>query len=126
MEMITGKSIYLLNMYDNILGVLVMAACFLAVWIIVMIACAADYMIREGNLENYIFNKYIKKTLIVVILNIILLIFTPSSKTIVAMYLVPKITSNEDIQEIPANLSKLLNSKLKEWIDDLDGHDNEK
>ena len=45
--------------------------------------------------------------------------FTPSSKTIAAMYLVPKIANNEQVQQIPNKALDVLNLKLDEWIKDL-------
>ena len=41
----------------------------------------------------------------------------PSSKTIAAVYLVPRIAENEQLQEIPNKALKLLNGKLDEWIE---------
>lgn len=54
------------------------------------------------------------------IIMMIIAIFTPSSKTLVAMYLVPAIAANEDVQQIPGNAAKLLNEKLKDWLKELE------
>lgn len=53
------------------------------------------------------------------ILFLTLTVFTPSSKLIATIYLAPKIINNEEIQKIPNNALKLLNSKMEEWIEDI-------
>lgn len=44
-------------------------------------------------------------------------VMTPNTKQAVAIYAIPKIANNEDMQEIPANTAKFLNEKLKDWIE---------
>ena len=44
--------------------------------------------------------------------------FIPSTKEACAIYLIPKIANNEDVQKIPANVAKILNAQLEEWIDE--------
>lgn len=44
--------------------------------------------------------------------------FIPNTKELAAIYLIPKISKNENIQQIPDNISELLNTKLEEWISD--------
>lgn len=46
-------------------------------------------------------------------------ILCPSSKTIAAMYLVPKIIENKQVSELPEKMIKLLNVKVDDWISDL-------
>jgi predicted ferric reductase len=50
-----------------------------------------------------------------------LLIFIPNTKEAVAIYLIPKIINNEQIQKLPDNTTKLLNAKLEQWINDISG-----
>jgi len=45
-------------------------------------------------------------------------LFVPTLKDAAAIYLIPPIVNNEDVQEIPADAAKLLHNKLNEWIDD--------
>lgn len=63
--------------------------------------------------------KSIKPVAIGMSLCLFFLIFTPTSKTLAAMYLIPKITSNKDMQEIPGKTLKILNSKLEQYITDI-------
>ena len=44
--------------------------------------------------------------------------FTPTTKEMVAFIAVPKIINNEDVQEIPPNVAKFMNEKLKSWMED--------
>ena len=41
----------------------------------------------------------------------------PSSKTIVAIYIVPKVVNNEHIQAIPTKALELFEAKLDIWLD---------
>jgi len=43
-------------------------------------------------------------------------IFIPSTKTAVAIYIIPKIASNEQVQKLPDNAMKFINGKFEEWI----------
>jgi hypothetical protein len=45
--------------------------------------------------------------------------FVPTTKEVAAIYMIPAITSNSDMKAIPANLAKLLNAHLEDWINDL-------
>lgn len=45
-------------------------------------------------------------------------VFIPSTKEVVAIYLIPKIANNEQMQKIPDNAAKLLNAKMEEWINE--------
>lgn len=49
---------------------------------------------------------------------IILAILTPNLKEAAAIYLIPKIVNNENVQELPNDATKLLRLKLDEWIND--------
>jgi hypothetical protein len=60
----------------------------------------------------------LKCAAIVVILAGTLRVAIPTSKEIAAIYLIPKMVNNEDMQQIPDNAAKLLNAKLKLWMDD--------
>jgi len=49
-----------------------------------------------------------------------LFVLSPSSSTLAAMYLVPRIVENKDMQQIPANAAKLLNLGLEKFVGDLE------
>ena len=46
-------------------------------------------------------------------------IFTPNSKEIAAMYILPRIMRNESVQQISGKAAELLNLKLDEYLKDL-------
>lgn len=46
-------------------------------------------------------------------------LFVPDSKTIAAMYLLPKLAHNEKLNQIPDKALDALNLKLDEWVKDL-------
>lgn len=48
-------------------------------------------------------------------------VFMPTTKQACVIYVLPKIADNKHVQEIPNNISKLVNEKLVEWIDDIRG-----
>jgi hypothetical protein len=62
--------------------------------------------------------KWFRINIIVIIISSALGIFTPSSKTLAAMYLVPRILENKTMQNLPEKLEKIVNLKLDNWIDD--------
>jgi H+/Cl- antiporter ClcA len=41
---------------------------------------------------------------------------TPSTKEMVAIYMIPKVANNEQIQKLPDNTAKFLNAQLELWI----------
>ena len=45
----------------------------------------------------------------------------PTTKEFAAIYLIPKIANNEQVQQIPENALKLLNAKFEEWLKDATG-----
>jgi len=47
------------------------------------------------------------------------MILMPSSKQAAAIYLIPKIVNNEDVQNLPGKLGQIAHGKLDEWIEDL-------
>jgi len=54
------------------------------------------------------------------------LAFTPSTKEAVAIYIIPKIANNEQVQKLPDNAFKFLNKKFEQWVEDKVGKEPEK
>lgn len=46
-------------------------------------------------------------------------VLLPTTKQTCVIYLLPQMTNNKSIQEIPNNFSKLINEKLEQWLDDV-------
>ena len=61
---------------------------------------------------------YLKRITICFICCVLINVFTPSSKTIAAMYLIPAIVNNEHIQNSTSNALKMLEELTKEWLED--------
>ena len=47
-------------------------------------------------------------------------ILIPDTKQFAAIYLIPKIANNEQVQQIPENALKLLNLKFQAWLEDME------
>jgi len=125
--MINAFDIYLISQLDTfvtwfrIFGIISM---MVGVPLIAAYVCEVilDSHIPTGEEEVLFLNKCRKIGKILIVISCIFIttsIFLPSSKTAVAMFVVPKIVNNEDIQEMPQNVFKLMNEKLKEWTKDV-------
>lgn len=80
------------------------------------------YSNEEDNNENFMsfYNKVVKKKVLpwLIILSLFLC-FIPSEKETIAIYVIPKIVNNEQIQDISEKTLNVLQYKLNEWIDDI-------
>jgi len=45
----------------------------------------------------------------------------PTTKEFAAIYLIPKVVNNEQVQKLPDNAVRLMNEKLEQWIEDVRG-----
>ena len=55
-------------------------------------------------------------SLVVGIAFLIVAVMTPTTNQAVAIYMIPKIVNNEQVQKLPDNAMKFLNGKFEEWI----------
>jgi hypothetical protein len=124
--------IYLVGIIDNVIGYTITISIISG---FIMLISLGFYFFYTGideyrNRPKKVTEKYeaIVKTNCGKILKIVIPIFflfinfslfCPSSKTISAMYLIPKMAQNKDMQEIPKKSAELLNAKLDEWIDEI-------
>ena len=70
------------------------------------------------------FRPYIKISIPILIVGLLFSTvtpFIPTSKDVIAIYALPKIANNEQIQEIGTNGMEYINEQLKAWIDDVKG-----
>jgi len=114
--MITSWDIYWITRLDSIVFVCaaiaiigVAVACF--VWMMGM----DDWDGEAGKIVKKIYK------IIIVSVSTALTIgsFVPSTKDAVAIYMIPKIVNNEQIQKLPDNAIKFLNQKMEQWINDM-------
>jgi hypothetical protein len=123
--MISGWDIYWITRLDSIGYLLGIGGLTLALLGLVIagitLGMASDACSDEEEWKP--FKRFIKRSLGFAVFGAISMIFNtfiPTTKEAAAIYLIPRITANEDVQQIPANAAKLLNGKLQEWIDDLE------
>ncbi len=62
---------------------------------------------------------YLKYTITVSIICLVISILVPTQKEAAAIYLIPKIVNNEQIQDISKNSLNLLNNTLAEYLDNI-------
>ena len=76
--------------------------------------------LEDNNKEMINFGKRLalKIALPIILVTSILLAATPSTKEMAAIYLIPKIVNNEQVQQLPNNALEFLNSELRGWIKD--------
>lgn len=108
--------IYLIGMVDDIKCLLIIPSILLMV--VLLVSFLFMRLHSYGEDDNKKINQYTIKTFLLLI-PILIGMLVPSSKTISTMYLIPKITANEQVQQIPDKVLKVMNGKLDEWIDDL-------
>lgn len=119
--MITAWDIYLLTRLDSLLS-FAQGLCVLT--IIGLIVCLVGSLVSclcADEMAEGIPKKWRKAFWIVLPITIFINfveITIPSTKTVVAMWGIPKIVNNEELQQIPSNATKFINSQLKEWIEE--------
>ena len=84
-----------------------------------------------ADCDKEIAKKILKRYVLSIALPIVLLsasakAFLPSTAEACAIYLIPKIANNEQVQKIPENALRLLNAKFEEWIDEQIGEADDK
>ena len=65
------------------------------------------------------FMKWIKRAVHFLMFSVSMNVLLPTEKTMAAMYLVPKLVENQEVQKIPDNLLKILNLNMEAWVNDL-------
>ena len=106
--------IYLVGLVDSLSIGLIFLGCFVLV---------VAFGVVKGLIDNdeVVSSTWLKFKIAIgaAVLMFLIAMFLPSSSTLAAMYLVPRIVENKDIQQMPANAAKLLNLGLEKFIDDL-------
>jgi hypothetical protein len=120
--MITSWDIYWITRLD---GIGEMLAGIAAIGFMVMVCTAIFYAFwiddkcREERGPHWKRYRMALATLFCVsFMGVSLRIMTPTTKEFAAIYLLPKIANNEQVQKVPENLLKLLNTKMEAWIQD--------
>lgn len=123
--MITGWQLYWLTRLDAISSAFQFLTGLFGVLFAICLFCViVSFAIGwcENEPEALEFGKRMIKPAIIISTMFVLFIgaksFTPTTKEMVAFIAVPKIINNEDVQEIPPNVAKFMNEKLKSWMED--------
>ena len=110
---ITPLHIYLFSVLDNLhccslvfLTILALITIFLGV-----VTYAVSY---DGCKNAAVMSKWFKGVLIAMGCVLPFYVLAPSGKTMVAMYVIPKIVNNEAVQQLPGELLEFVRSYLKE------------
>ena len=85
---------------------------YIVFWIASKVECE-----EEARKDRKIY-KALRPTIYFFFISLMGLTFIPSTKEACAIYLIPKVVNNEEVQKVPNNALKLLNAKLEEWIDE--------
>lgn len=111
--MITMWDVYWFTRLDSLIGLCIFFIVVFATMLIVM----GIFAVIEDRWEK------VKKSFMICAATmtffIILATFLPSTKEAVAIYILPKIVNNEQIQKLPDNALQLMNTKMEEWIKDM-------
>lgn len=112
--MITGFDIYLMTRLDSIIGLSLGIS--IVGWIGILITGIIAAVNHDFGDDITLMKKILKISTPIVLFFTLLALFVPSSKEAAAIYLIPKIANNEQVQQLPENAMKVLNLKLQEWI----------
>jgi hypothetical protein len=115
-------TVYLLGLVDTLKDIAVPVWIMLVVFgIIALVAKGVERLDsgtdnRSCGCKVFADCKYMLVRLAIVLFLVSLI---PNSKTIAAMYLVPRIANSELVQKVPEQLSTVLQMKLDGWIKEL-------
>lgn len=121
--MITGWDVYwitrltALNGFFEFTGLITLLAVLgIFSWVYPIITDVYSYGPREKLWKIYR-RTMIGGTITGIIL-ILISLFIPTTKEMAAIYIIPNIANNKQVQKIPDNAATLLNTKLEQWIDE--------
>ena len=75
--------------------------------------------IEDDDDSKKLVSKIVKRVLPFFIFFLLGAILIPTTKEYAAIYLIPKVVNNEEVQKIPDAALKLFNLKLQQWIGDM-------
>lgn len=112
--MISMWTLYLLNVAFSISHFLVLpiiaSACLVLLGVIGKIV--------DDNIGK-IFNSYMKPAMITLVICVLFAVLIPTKKEALAIYMIPKIINNQQMQELPDNALKYLNVFFKKEISEI-------
>lgn len=127
--MINSWQIYWITRLDSLCtSITIMFVVPFIIWVIAnIIYCVANITDDIQKDNKPIYRKWLFKiTPIYLVILLGLSCFIPSTKEVAAIYLIPKIVNNEQIQKLPNNTALFLNKKLEQWIDKMTNEEKKK
>ena len=103
--MISPWLIYFIGIADKVGGVFAFTATALCFFCVILFVGVAEGQVNINTL---------KKPFIIAVICGLIAIFTPSSKTVAAMVVIPPIVNNEQVQQLPNNVLEFINDYLKD------------
>ena len=119
--MITPLTIYIIGIMDNISHFFFFLG---ALFVAIGISCGVFFIVSKEEYEGNLFGRglrWAKRLLLAGFICILTNMFIPSSKTAAAMFLLPAIANNENIQAIGDNSIKILRALTEQWMMELNG-----
>jgi heme/copper-type cytochrome/quinol oxidase subunit 2 len=102
---ITPGMIYLISLADSMIALFV---------IFIIISFISMFLIRDhSEATGRDGTNKLCVCLLVLLFSIVSLVFIPSSKTLTAMYVIPTVVNNKEVQKLPENIIKFVNSYLE-------------
>ena len=117
--MVTGWDIYWLTRLDNICIFLAVIWVLSFIVIIVSIFVGIFALVEDNDEIKNGVKQVLRRFVPIAILLSIPAIFLPNTKEYAAIWLLPKVINNEQVQKIPEHALKLLNLKVEQWIADM-------
>lgn len=116
-----GFIIYLASIADGLRTVMFIAIIVSIIATVISGVAVADFdnCFEEDTIR--VAKYWFKRFVAILFITSIVYIMTPKSKTLVAMYLIPKLADSEaaaEMAKIPSKAAQLLNSKLESYLDE--------
>jgi len=118
--MITMGAVYWITRLDSICNLVSVGALLLLIALIGVVMTYpiwSDEVEEENKIKLW---KSVKVSFIIFCFLAAITAFLPTTKEAVAIYMIPKIANNEQVQKLPDNAMKFLNGKFEEWIKDME------
>jgi RsiW-degrading membrane proteinase PrsW (M82 family) len=112
--MITPFMVYLIGIASNVQVILITV--FICV-LLSLIVVAVWWLAEEDSREKS--QKCLFRVFIFTVISGVLAALMPSSSTVAAMIVIPKVVNNEKIQNITENSLNILQSLSVKWLEDL-------
>jgi len=126
-------TMYWITRLDAISGLFVffavMAGIFLFAFLVMSIYHLSESEERYNNDENRLAHihkakswvKFAKISGVTLVVMSLIACLIPSTRSAIAIWAVPKVINNEQVQALPDNALKLVNAQLQEWFKDVSG-----